>query len=182
MVSSPGKSHRRRREICSGLHALAHWRCCRRPCRRPFQATAGPTTAAPPGMATAPDRCSCTYVRSAALVASFAPFGRRDARSACHCAVLARYSSPPPRVAALRRNSREIVEAARPSRRAISRMPRPCARHSAISSRSANTKYRPEGGFADGASDFGDIPPAPRNQRAPTAGETPTAIAAASLD
>src|SRR3982751_4910771 len=155
MVSSPGKSIRRRREICLGLHALAHRRCCRRPCRRPFQATAGPTTAAPPGVATAPDRRSCTYVRSAAVVASFALFGRRPARSACHCAVLARYATPPPRVAALRRNSREIVDAARPSRRAISRMPWPCARHSAISSRSANTRYRSDGGFADGASVVG---------------------------
>src|SRR5215217_3027605 len=182
MVSSPGKSIRRRREICPGLHALAHRRCCRRPCRRPFQATAGPTTAAPPGVATAPDRRSCTYVRSAVGVASFARFGRRAAGSACHCAVLARYASPPPRVAALRRNSREIVDAARPSRRAISRMPWPCARHSAISSRSANTRYRPESGFADGASDLGDIPPASRNQRGPTAGDTPASIAAASLD
>src|SRR3982751_6508254 len=107
MVSSPGKSIRRRREICPGLHALAHRRCCRRPCRRPFQATAGPTTAAPPGVATAPDRRSCPYVRRAAVVASLALFGRRAARSACHCAVLARYASPPLRVAALRRNSRE---------------------------------------------------------------------------
>src|SRR3954454_9835080 len=182
MVSSPGKSIRRRREICPGLHALAHRRCCRRPCRRPFQATAGPTTAAPPGVATAPDRRSCTYVRRAAVVASLALFGRRAARSACHCAVLARYASPPLRVAALRRNSREIVDAARPSRRAISRMPWPCARHSAISSRSANTRYRPESGFVDGASDLGDIPPASRHQRGPTAGDTPASIAAASLD
>src|SRR3954466_9228343 len=182
MVSSPGKSIRRRREICPGLHALAHRRCCRRPCRRPFQATAGPTTAAPPGVATAPDRRSCTYVRRAAVVASLALFGRRAARSACHCAVLARYASPPLRVAALRRNSREIVDAARPSRRAISRMPWPCARHSAISSRSANTRYRSDGGFADGASVVGGMPPASRNQRAPTAGDTPASIAAASLD
>src|SRR5215210_5700377 len=182
MVSSSGKSIRSRRAICSGLHALAQRRACRGPCRRPFQATAGPTTAAPPGVATAPDRRSCTYVRSAALVASFALFGRRAARSACHCAVLARYASPPPRVAALRRNSREIVDAARPSRRAISRMPWPCARHSAISSRSANTRYRPESGFADGASDFGGIPPASRNHRVPTAGDTPASIAAASLN
>src|SRR3954452_9104158 len=182
MVSSPGKSIRRRREICPGLHALAHRRCCRRPCRRPFQATAGPTTAAPPGVATAPDRRSCPYVRRAAVVASLALFGRRAARSACHCAVLARYSSPPLRVAALRRNSREIVDAARPSRRAISRMPWPCARHSAISSRSANTRYRSDGGFADGASVVGGIPPALRNQRAPTAGDTPAPTAASSLE
>src|SRR3954464_14085657 len=181
MVSSPGKSIRRRREICPGLHALAHRRCCRRPCRRPFQATAGPPTAARHGGAPAPDRRSCTYVRRAAVVASLALFGRRAARSACHCAVLARYSSPPLRVAALRRNSREIVDAARPSRRAISRMPWPCARHSPISSRSANTRYRSDGGFADGASVVGGMPPASRNQRAPTAGDTPASIAAASL-
>ena len=55
------------------------------------------------------------------LIASFPCFGRREARSACHCAVVARYSRPPLRVAALRRNSREIVDAARPSRRATSR-------------------------------------------------------------
>src|SRR3954449_2152630 len=36
MVSSSGKSSRKRRAICSGLHAVAHRRCCRRPCRRPF--------------------------------------------------------------------------------------------------------------------------------------------------
>lgn len=35
-------------------------------------------------------------------------------RSACHCAVVARYSNPPPRVAALRRSSREIVPGSRP--------------------------------------------------------------------
>src|SRR4051794_7174105 len=182
MVSSPGKSIRRRREICPGLHALAHRRCCRRPCRRPFQATAGPTTAAPPGVATAPDRRSCTYVRRAAVVASLALFGRRAARSACHCAVVARYAKPPLRVAALRRNSREIVDGARLSWRAISRMPWPRARHSAISSRSANTRYRSDGGFADGASVVGGMPPASRNQRPPTAGDTPASIAAASLD
>src|SRR3954471_8456449 len=182
MVWSPGKSIRRRREICSGLHALAHRRCCRRPRRRPLQATVGPTTAAPPGVATAPDRRSCTYVRRAAVVASLALFGRRAARSACHCAVVARYAKPPLRVAALRRNSREIVDGARLSWRAISRMPWPRARHSAISSRSANTRYRSDGGFADGASVVGGMPPASRNQRPPTAGATPPSIAAASLD
>ena len=58
----------------------------------------------------------------------------------------ARYSSSPPRVAALRRSSREIVDGDRPSRRAISRTPQPCARRSAISSRSANDRYRPDSG------------------------------------
>ena len=59
------------------------------------------------------------------LTASFAGFGRRAARSACHCAVVARYSRPPERVAALRRNSREIVDGARASSRAIARTPCP---------------------------------------------------------
>jgi len=40
IVSSPGKSSRRRWEICCGLHALAQRRCFRGPCRRPFQCTA----------------------------------------------------------------------------------------------------------------------------------------------
>ena len=107
---------------------LAQRRGCRGPCRRPFHGTAGPGTAAPPGAATAPASRSCTYALSAGCVTSFAGFGRRAARSACHCAVVARYSRPPLRVAALRRSSREIVDAARPSRRATSRTPWPCAR------------------------------------------------------
>src|SRR4051812_12521454 len=182
MVSSSGKSSRKRRAICSGLHALAHRRGCRRPCRRPFQGTTGPRTAALPGPQTSPASLSCTYPRSAAFTASFAGFGRRAARSACHCAVVARSARPPLRVAALRRSSREIVDAARPSRRAVSRTPQPRDRNSASSSRSANDRYRSDGGFADGANILGDMPPASRNQRAPTAGDTPTSIAAASLD
>jgi len=63
-----------------------------------------------------------------------------DVCRACHCAVLARYSRPPLRVAALRLNSRETVDAARPSRRAISRTPKSCASASAISSHSANAR------------------------------------------
>src|SRR3954467_10024758 len=178
IASSPGKSSRSRREICCGLHALAQRRCCRRPWRRPFQVTAGPATAAPPGATTAPASRSRTYARSAGFVASLAGFGRCAARSACHWAVVARYSSPPPRVAALRRSSRETVDAARPSRRATSRTPCPCARHSATSSRSANDRYRPEGGPDDRASVDGGMPPASRNQRTPTAGDTPTSTAA----
>src|SRR3954464_622502 len=181
MVASSGKSSRSRRAICSGLHARAHRRCCRRPCRRPFQGTTGPRTAAPPGPAPSPASRSWTYFRRAAFSASFARFGRRAARSACHCAAVARYSRPPPRVAALRRSSREIVDASRPSRRAVSRTPQPWARNSAISSRSAHDRYRSDSGFDDGASIFGAMPPASRNQRAPTACDTPTSIAAASL-
>ena len=182
IVSSSGKSRRRRRAICSGLHAAAHRRACRRPCLRPFQGTPGPRTAAPSGATTTPASRSCTYRRSAAFTASFAGFGRRAARSACRCAAVARYSRPPLRVAALRRSSREIVDAARPSRRAIPRTPWPCARHSAISSRSANDRHRPGGGFADGASVAGGMPPASRNHLAPTAGDTPAPTAASSLD
>jgi hypothetical protein len=81
---------------------------------------------------------SCTYDRNIGFITSLAGLGRFAARSACHCAVWDRYSRPPPRVAALRLSSREIVEAARPSWRAISRTPFPRARASAISSRSAN--------------------------------------------
>src|SRR5215213_6194108 len=181
MVSSSGKSSRKRRAICSGLHALAHRRGCRRPCRRPFQGTTGPRTAALPEPPTSPASLSCTYPRKAALRASFACFGRRAARSACHCAVVARYSRPPLRVAALRRSSREIVEAARPSRRAMSCMAWPCTRRSAISSRSANERERPESGFADGLNIAGGMPPAFRNHRVPTAGGTSAAAAASSL-
>src|SRR3954467_12047256 len=103
------------------------------------------------------------------------------ASGSCHCAVVARYSRPPLRVAALRRNSREIVEAARPSRRATSCMEQLCARRSAISSRSANERYRPESGFADGLDIDGGIPPAFLNHRVPTACDTPASTAASSL-
>ena len=182
IVASPGKSSRRRWAICCGLHALAQRRSCRGPCRRPFQGTVGPGTAAPLGAATMPDNRSCTYVRSVALAASFAGFGRRAARSACHCATVARYSRPPLRVAALRRNSREIVDADRPTCRAISRMPAPCARRIASSSRSASDRYRPDSSLADRPNIAGGIPPAFRNHLVPTACGTPAPIAASSLD
>ena len=74
------------------------------------------------------------------IAEGFAGLGLRADRSACHCAVVARYSRPPLRVDALRRSSREIVEAARPSRRATSCIAWPCARRRAISSRSANER------------------------------------------
>ena len=45
-----------------------------------------------------------------------------------------------PRVAALRLSSCDIVNGDRPNRRATSRTPNPCARQSAISSRSANAR------------------------------------------
>src|SRR5712691_9430982 len=182
MDSSSGKSRARRRAICSGLHARAHRRCCRRPCRRPVHGTTGLRSGAPLGATTTPANRSCTYPRSVALTASFAGFGRQAARSACHCAVVARYSKPPARVAALRRNSREIVDGARASRRAISRTPCPWARQSAICSRSVNARYRPDGSGADDTKCDGAMPPASRNHRTPTAGDTPAPTAASSLE
>src|SRR3954464_9279426 len=182
MVSSSGKSSRKRRAICSGLQAVAQRRSCRRPRRRPFHGTTGPCTAAPFGAMMTPASRSCTERRSGSLIASLADFGRRAERSACHCAVVARYARPPLRVAALRRSSREMVDGARSSRRAISRTPCRCARQMAISSRSANDRERPDSGFADGARWDGGMPPALRNQRAPTAGATPAPTAASSLE
>src|SRR5690606_15916277 len=63
-------------------------------------------------------------------------------------------------------------------RRAISRTPTFCARSSAISSRSENDRYRPEGGERSKSG----IPPECLNQRDPTAGDTPQAAAASSVD
>ena len=58
----------------------------------------------------------------------------------------------------------------------------PAPASSAISSRSANDRYRPESGFDERPSVDGGIPPASRNQRDPTGCDTPTPIAASSLD
>jgi len=85
--------------------------------------TSGPGTGSPSGLAIVPARRSCTYSRSLLFAASLETFGRLARRSACHCAVLARYSKRYVRVDALRRNSLEIVDAARFNRRAISRTP-----------------------------------------------------------
>jgi hypothetical protein len=59
--------------------------------------------------------------------------GRAAARSAFHCATVARYRNTPPRVSALRRSSREIVDGDRPIRRAISPTPSCSAFKSAAS-------------------------------------------------
>jgi hypothetical protein len=150
--------------------------------RRPFQATCGPWIARPLTDKIFPDKRSCTYLRSAGLVASLAHFGRRAARSACHCAVVARYSIPPLRVAALRRSSREIVEADRHSVRAIWRIPWPLARSRAIRSRSAKDRYRPESGGADCFKCDGGIPPASRNHRTPTGHDTLALSAASTVE
>jgi hypothetical protein len=55
------------------------------------------------------------------------PWDGERAVSACHWAVVARYAAEWLRVDALRRSSREIVDGARPTRRAISRTPSCCA-------------------------------------------------------
>jgi hypothetical protein len=60
-------------------------------------------------------------------------------------------------------------------------MEQPCARRSAISSRSVNERYRSESGFADGLNIDGGIPPDFLNHRVPTACDTPASTAASSL-
>jgi hypothetical protein len=120
-----------------------------------------------------PGRTRATARCPRAWPASAGPHGDRD----CHCATVARYVSLPPRVEALRRNSREIVEGARLSSRATARTDRPLAFSSAISSRSSKLRYRPVGSL----NSTSGIPPASRNQREPTAGAMPTATAASSL-
>jgi hypothetical protein len=87
----------------------------------------------------------------------------------------------PLRVAALRRISREIVEAARLRRREISRTPCSWTRSNAISSRSAIDKYLLDKGSAERLNSAGGIPPASRNQRLPTGCDAPAFTAAASL-
>src|ERR1700730_16039591 len=52
----------------------------------------------------------------------------------------------------------------------------------AISSRSANERQRPDGGFDDCEKCVGGMPPAPRNHLTPTAGDTPASTAASSLE
>src|SRR5215210_1350132 len=165
-------------EICSGLHAVAHLQSWRRGLLRPFHGlTAGPATAVPSGRRILPARRSCTYSRSRSSAASLAILGRRAINSAFHCATDARYSSLPPRVAALRRSSREIVDGERSSCRAISRTPAPCARSNAISSRSSKHRYRHETSSSMNVA----MPPRSRNHRMPAACDAPTASAASSL-
>ena len=108
-----------------------------------------PRDTVPSARVTDPPRRSWTYSRSLSSVTSFATFGRLAACWAFHWATLARYSSVPPRVAALRRNSREIVPGSHPRTRAISRRPAFLARRIAISSRSSNDRYRPVGSVND---------------------------------
>src|SRR5258708_657655 len=60
-------------------------------------------------------------------------------------------------------------------------MVQPCARRSAISSRSANERYRPESAIAESPNIAGGMPPAFRNHLVPTACDTPASTAASSL-
>ena len=83
---------------------------------------------------------------------------------------------------AQRHGVREIARRLKRAPSTISRELRRCARQIAISSRSANDRERPDSGFADGASCDGGMPPALRNQRAPTAGDTPAPTAASSVE
>src|SRR6478735_7100758 len=165
-----------RLEICCGLHAVAHRRSARRGLLRPFHDANGPTTS-PFSSRRTPDSLSWTYSRRCSCSTSFAVLGRRAARSAFHCAIDARYSSFPLRVAALRRSSRDIVDGDLPIRIAICRMLIPSARRTAMSSRSEKDRYLPD----TGASSIGGIPPACRNHRDPTGPDTPHATAASSL-
>ena len=96
---------------------------------------------------TLPSKRSCTQRRRRELVASFDGFGLLALSSAFHCATEFRYPSLPPRVAALRVNSRETIGGLRSICRAISRTPMPWAEGSPISPRSANDKYLPETGL-----------------------------------
>ena len=57
----------------------------------------------------------------------------------------------------------------------------PCTLRSAISSRSANDRYRPESGFAEDLNIAGGMPPAFRNNLVPTGWDTPASSAASSL-
>src|SRR5262249_57618956 len=99
-----------------GFRGVARGGSGGRPGGRPIQRTSGPATRLPSGLAIAPARRSCTYVRKASFAASFAIFGRLERRSACHCAVVARYAIAWLRVDALPRSSLEIVDGDRPNR------------------------------------------------------------------
>jgi Integrase core domain len=57
----------------------------------------------------------------------------------------------------------------------------PCTLRSAISSRSANDRYRPESGFAEDLNIAGGMPPAFRNNLVPTGWDIPASSAASSL-
>src|SRR5258707_1789998 len=64
----------------------------------------------------------------------------------------------------------------------MARTPIPCARKMAISSRSVNERRHPDRGFDDCEKCVGGMPPAFRNHRTPTAGDTPASTLASSLE
>src|SRR5919202_1948327 len=127
MSPSSGKSTTNCWLICSGLQAVAQRRSARCGLFSPFHLVGGLSTTLPSGRCSCPLSRSVTYSRNRELLASFAGSGRRAAVCAFHCATVARHSGLRPRVAALRRNSREIVPGSRLSSRAIARTPRTCA-------------------------------------------------------
>src|SRR3546814_390176 len=109
IVLSSGKSIGKRRAICSGSRP---W-----PIADPFAGHAGgPSTARRDQERERHSgrgrhqQVSLHISAQGLLSASLVGLGRRADRSACHWAVVARYSNPPLRVVALRRSSREIVE------------------------------------------------------------------------
>ena len=133
---------------------------------RPQHQPVGPahTSAAPSWSPASPASADVPTARRATARCSPGSPGYRPASP--HCAAAPAIPSMP-----------SVPGAVRPPAR-----PTPCARHNAISSRSAKERYRPESGLDDRARCDGAIPPASRNHRAPTGGETPTSIAASSLD
>lgn len=108
MSSSSWKSTSRC-EICSGLQAVAQRRSARCGLFSPFHLVFGPATTVPSGRCSCPLSLVCTYSFNRGFVNSLAGLGRQAAVYAFHWATVARYSGLPPRVAALRRSSRETV-------------------------------------------------------------------------
>ena len=182
IASSSGKSVLSLAEICSGLQARAHRRCWRRTDRRFVQATcgAGHLGAVRPYD---PARQAVLHIAAQRLVPreprcpgpARRATGRATARS--WRGTRSRRGGSPRRF----RSSREIVEGARPRRRATSRTPWPCTRSSAISSRSSNDRVRSDSGLAETDRCVGGMPPDLRNHLAPTEGDRPASRAASSL-
>jgi hypothetical protein len=96
-------------EASADLIAAAQRRSARWGLFTPFQVVGGPAATVPSGRCDCPFSRVWTYSCSRGLLASFAGLGRLAAVCAFHCAIVARYSRLPPRVAALQRSSREIV-------------------------------------------------------------------------
>ena len=91
--------------ICSGLHDLAQRRSFRRPWRRPIQRTSAQAPGRRPVWRSSRRDAPARSPRNASFAASFETFGRLARRSACHCAVVARYDD---RVATRRRVAAQL--------------------------------------------------------------------------